>query len=174
MARTYEELLAAQTELMRFNPNHDNLGRFAKRIGGSKPITKVKNMSPRKQVAVGAATMAGLSALATVGNAINAKKALDSMDFGDKISVGDVVAKGAVKAGKVAIASALAIIGAQTVAMVRNASKKSVDPKHKPSLRDIDDQELIDLNMDDPSFRKEYNVTKAEYDDWKRRQKSGE
>lgn len=28
--RTYEELLAAQTELMRFNPNHDKLGRFAK------------------------------------------------------------------------------------------------------------------------------------------------
>lgn len=171
MARTYEDLLAAQTELAHFNPNNDKLGRFAKRIGGSKPITKIKNMDPRKQVAAGAVTMAGLSVLATVGNAINAQRGLDAMGFGDKISVGDVIVKGAAKAGKVAIASALAIIGAQTVAMVQNASKKSVDSNHKLSLRDIDDQELIDLNMDDPSFRKEYNVTKAEYDDWKRRQK---
>ena len=36
MARTYEELLAAQTELAHFNPNHDPMtGRFMEKRGGS-------------------------------------------------------------------------------------------------------------------------------------------
>lgn len=45
---------------------------------------------------------------------------------------------------------------------------KKKTSEHKLSLKDIDDPELIDLYMDDPDFRKEYNVTKQEYDDRKR------
>lgn len=41
---------------------------------------------------------------------------------------------------------------------------------HILSLRDIDDEELIDLYMDDPEFREEYNVTEEEYAAWKNRQ----
>lgn len=39
--RTYEELLAAQTELAHFNPNHDpRNGQFSKSSGSSAPLTK--------------------------------------------------------------------------------------------------------------------------------------
>ncbi len=54
---------------------------------------------------------------------------------------------------------------------VRNfESHKSTEEGHTLSLSDIDDEELIDLYMDDPEFREEYNVTEEEYTAWKNRQ----
>jgi len=35
------------------------------------------------------------------------------------------------------------------------------------TLFDIDDLDLIDLNMDDKDFRKEYGVSDSEYERWK-------
>ena len=115
MTRTYEELLAAQTELAHFNPFHNpKNGQFAKKNGG------VSSLSPRgKQIAKRAGTaagvMAGVSALATVGNAINAQKGLDTMGFGDKLSIPGAIAKGTIQAGKVAAVTALAVIGGHMV-----------------------------------------------------------
>lgn len=43
---------------------------------------------------------------------------------------------------------------------------------HKPNkdsantLFDIDDEELIEISMDDPDFRKEYGVSDSEYKRW--------
>lgn len=111
MNRTYEEILAAQTELAHFNPFHNpKNGQFAKKNGG------VSSLSPRgKQIAKRAGTaagvMAGVSALATVGNAINAQKGLDRMGYGDKLSVPGAIMAGTIQAGKVAAVTALAVIG---------------------------------------------------------------
>lgn len=115
MARTYEDLLAAQTELAHFNPFHNpKNGQFAKKNGG------VSSLSPRgKQIAKRAGTaagvMAGVSALATVGNAINAQKGLDAMGYGDKLSVVGATVSGIAKAGKVAAGTALAVIGGHMI-----------------------------------------------------------
>lgn len=49
MMKTYEELLASQTELAHFNPNHDpNTGQFSKKAGGaiSKRFGKRKYENP--------------------------------------------------------------------------------------------------------------------------------
>ena len=37
---------------------------------------------------------------------------------------------------------------------------------HANTLFDIDDEDLIELNMDDPEFRNEYGVSDSEYDRW--------
>ena len=113
----YEDMLAAQTELAHFNPFHNpKNGQFAKKNGGASS----SSLSPRgKQIAkragVAAGVMAGASALATVGNAINAQKGLDAMGYGDKLSVAGATVSGIVQAGKVASVTALAVIGGHMV-----------------------------------------------------------
>lgn len=128
MARTYEDLLAAQTYLAHFNPFHNpKNGQFAKKNGG------VSSLSPRgKQIAkragVTAGVMAGVSALATVGNAINAQKGLDSMGYGDKLSIPGAIMAGTIQAGKVAAVTALAVIGGH---MVKDYMTKDNNQKKK-------------------------------------------
>ena len=64
-------------------------------------------------------------------------------------------------------------IGGVAVNSVWKAAKwaeEHPEGDHILSLRDIDDEELIDLYMDDPDFREEYNVTEEEYTTWKNRQ----
>ena len=207
--RTYEELLAAQTELMHFNPNHDpKTGQFSKskfgqamskrkehramkkdmdehfrsqisdeaakvtRLGrngydergsewntayrkgkvtskDSSDIRKASSetrkymkdkygddkfqemsrrhgesvfdyMDPKKSkilktAGIVALSAAGVSILATAGNAINAQKGLDAMGFGDKLITSQVVKAGAKKAGQMAVGGALATIGGHMI-----------------------------------------------------------
>lgn len=245
--RTYEELLAAQTELAHFNPNHDPKdGKFAKKNGGSASVRK-NSQSPSKKKdtkaakvarkAFGAAlfaTVAGpekyvkykikeqtelatkdksigtkMAARAGVKAAIEAldqhseyKKTKDLMErsgtWNSDIEK-SMKQEAAYKVGKTAVKKAVQEYSAHKVSEFvrpkldkmaekaaakkkaeyeeRMAAKKKRNTKsdtkkktseHKLSLKDIDDPELIDLYMDDPDFRKEYNVTKQEYDDWKR------
>lgn len=132
MSMTYEEMLAAETELAHFNDKHDKLGRFTRKLGGSVSSTS-NSMSPRgkeiaKKAGKAAGVAAGVSALATVGNAISAQKGLDMMGYGDKLSGSAVAKAGAVKAGKVAAATALAVIGGH---MVADYMRKDALPKKK-------------------------------------------
>lgn len=124
---TYEQMLASQTELAHFNANHDpRNGQFAKGHGGSSSLSpRGKQIAKRAGVAAG--VMAGASALATVGNAINAQKTLDAFGYGDKLSVGGAIASGVVKAGKVAAATALAVIGGHMVKDYMTNKKQSKD-----------------------------------------------
>lgn len=154
---TYEEMLASQTELAHFNPFHNpKNGQFAKKNGGmssgkevvkqrSKDIEaigraikdKTTSLDPKKRkilktAGIVALSAAGVSILATAGNAINAQKGLDAMGFGDKLITSQVVKAGAKKAGQMAVAGALATIGG---AMVKDymtegsSSKKRNDSK---------------------------------------------
>lgn len=36
------------------------------------------------------------------------------------------------------------------------------------SLYDIDDDDLIEMEIDDPDFRKEYGVSDSDYERWKK------
>ena len=134
---THEEMLAAYLNdtdetLAHFNPFHSSKdGRFAKK--GSGTIT----LSPRgeqiaKRAAIAGGAMAGVSALATVGNAIGAQRGLDMMGYGDKLSKSAVVRAGASKAGKVAVAAALVTIGGH---MVKDYMTQGEPKKKKPDAQ---------------------------------------
>lgn len=135
MVKTYEELLAVQTELAHFNENHDpRNGQFAKKTGGS-------SLDPRSKTILKRAGTTGLalgaaSGAATVFNASSAQKALDAMGFGDKLVKSQIVKKGLVKAGKVAVAGALAVIGGHMVSdyvKSNRAQSNTIDTKNKQS-----------------------------------------
>lgn len=144
---TYDEILAAYLDssddsLAHFNPFHNpKNGQFAKKNGGGSSIgKKVKegydSLGPRgKQIAKRAAIVggaaAGVSALATVGNAIGAQAGLDAMGFGDKLRTSAVVKAGVAKAGKVALAGALATMGGHMAKdyMTQGGKKKKSDAK---------------------------------------------
>lgn len=52
---------------------------------------------------------------------------------------------------------------------VQNFMKSYNPPKNaKNILYDIDDEDLLELNMDDKSFRDEYGVSDADYERWKK------
>lgn len=173
MARTYEDLLAAQTELMHFNPFHNpKNGQFAKKNGGvssSKGVVKQRSkdtesigreednasykynkpgesgwvglgraikdktssLDPKqrkilKTAGIAALSAAGVSILATAGNAVNAQRNLDALGFGDKLIASQVVKAGAKKAGQMALGGALVTIGGHMVKdyFTGNNSKK--------------------------------------------------
>ena len=109
------------------------------------------------------------------------------------IPLKEAVGKTTLQAGKVAVVAALATLGTVKVVKAvsnKSAQKKANDPKriarqehikkqnaflsvYKPvksapnSLRDIDDLDLIDLNIDDKAFRKEYGVSDEDYRKYK-------
>lgn len=133
---THEEMLTAyfndaDETLAHFNPFHNpKNGQFAKKNGGSSTLSpRGKQIAKRAAIAGGA--LAGISALATVGNAINAQVGLDAMGFGDKLSKSAVARAGAKKAGQMAVAGALATIGGHMAKdyMTRGESKKKSDAK---------------------------------------------
>lgn len=113
MVKTYEELLAAQTELAHFNEKHDSLGRFAKKSGGSSLDSRSKTILKRAGVA--GLALGAASGAATVLNASNAQKALDMMGYGDKLVKSQIAKKGLIHAGKMAVTAALAVIGGHMV-----------------------------------------------------------
>ena len=133
MVKTYEELLAAQTELAHFNANHDpRNGQFAKKTGGS-------SLDPRSKTILKRAGIAGLalgaaSGAATVLNASSAQNALDAMGFGDKLVKSQIAKKGLAKAGKVAVTGALAVIGGHMVSdymKLNRAQLNTIESKNK-------------------------------------------
>lgn len=141
MARTYEELLSAQTELAHFNPNHDpRNGQFAKGHGGvssatSKSKTKAKTQEKlkrdpeeskktmKKAVAIGAASTVGLTlmraALVKAGNT-----ALRELGHGDMQVKPDVVSM-----GMASVKDALAITG--LALLISDANSRSKQRKQK-------------------------------------------
>ena len=137
---TAEEIIANGDYLEHFNPFHNpKNGQFAKKSGGG--ITS--SLSPRgKQVAKRAATaagvMAGVSAVATVGNAIGAQGALDAMGYGDKLSTVGAITSGVIKAGKVATATALAVVGGHMASDYMKGNKKSSSRKTASKVAKID------------------------------------
>lgn len=91
--RTYEELLAAQTELAHFNPNHDpRNGQFAKSVGGiagvaattaSNQKAKIRNTAIRaKRVPERVAKVKRIGAFTAAGAAAGASIALGLMTGG--------------------------------------------------------------------------------------------
>lgn len=48
------------------------------------------------------------------------------------------------------------------------AVKKNNPKEHKLTVADIDDEELIDVYIDEPEFRKEYNISNADYQRYKK------
>ena len=137
---TAEEIIAKGDYLEHFNPFHNpKNGQFAKKSGGG--ITS--SLSPRgKQVAKRAATaagvMAGVSAIATVGNAIGAQGALDAMGYGDKLSKVGAITSGVIQAGKVATATALAVVGGHMASDYMKGNKKSSSGKNASKAAKID------------------------------------
>ena len=78
------------------------------------------SMDPKKRkmlktAGIVALSAAGISILATAGNAINAQRSLDALGFGDKLIASQVVKAGAKKAGQMALGGALATIGGHMV-----------------------------------------------------------
>lgn len=142
MARTYEELLSAQTELMHFNPNHDpRNGQFAKgHIGSSTSSNKSKasgkvqekykrdpeesKKTLKKAVAIGAASAVGLTlmraALVKAGN--SALKELGS----DARVKPDIIAM-----GRASVKDALAITGIALVVSDIDSRNKQKNRKQE-------------------------------------------
>lgn len=96
-------------------------------------ILNNSNLSPRgkeivKRAGTVAGVAAGVSALATVGNAVNAQKSLDALGFGDKLITSQVVKAGVKKAGAMALGGALATIGGH---MIKDYMTKDNNQKKK-------------------------------------------
>lgn len=141
MARTYEELLASQTELAHFNPNHDpRNGQFAKgHSGSSTSSTKSKTSGKsqekykrdpeeskktiKKAVAIGAASAVGLTlmraALVKAGNT-----ALSELGYGDMRVKPDIL-----RMGSASVKDALTITGIALV--VGDIDKRNKQRKQK-------------------------------------------
>ncbi|MBO7450665.1 MAG: hypothetical protein J6U54_09875 [Clostridiales bacterium] len=134
---TREEMLAAyhgdaNEALAHFNPFHNpKNGQFAKKNGGGSSLSPRGKQIAKRAAIVGGA-LAGVSALATVGNAIGAQQGLDLMGYGDKLSKSAVVRAGAKKAGQVAIAGALATIGGH---MAKDYMTQGETKKKKPDAK---------------------------------------
>ena len=76
--------------------------------------------------------------------------------------------------GKIKFVFGLAITGASACGAhwAYKQIKEDIEPTdewkpHTLTLEDIDDEELIELYIDDPAFRQEYNVSDEEAEAWK-------
>lgn len=85
-------------------------------LDNKKPSNKKPRLTKTEKNALKVGgVLAGVSAVQTAGNYINAQAALDAMGYGDRIPISEVVRKGSVQAGKIAVIGAIGYIGAKKV-----------------------------------------------------------
>lgn len=126
--RTYEELLAAQTELAHFNPNHDpDTGRFIGNMSVAQILTPSSKRQMKKRLGIAAGITAGLLAAYTTKKNINVSRMIQGFGGGNLgfMRASEIVETTLKSTGKVALAATLAVIGSYKVKDIMSKNNKS-------------------------------------------------